>query len=208
MSRWALASSLPEIPVPVFVGALVVSLSLGVFRPRVALAAALLALPALMLTATRLRDLHALPVTLTAAAAAAVLAVGAARSMRRSASRTRTSSVSSSLLSRTFVGELKVQSVGQRVAAALVWSLCAFLVQPVALLLMVAIDPAGLDECAAVATSVGVQRAHVAIGCLAVAVPLAIAIWRIRGWLLAAAVVQCGLYGLVWAAFLGGSQNC
>ncbi len=88
-----------------------------------------------------------------------------------------------------------------------VWLPVFLATQFVALFAVGTLEPAGFDRCEAMPSST-TQTVQAAIAGVAVVVAVALALWRLRGWLLVAALVPTAFASFVWLILLGGSQSC
>ena len=78
--------------------------------------------------------------------------------------------------------------------------------QVVAFFVVLALDPAGFDSCDQ--ANAGHRLGQAVIAGVSIVGLLALAIWRLRRWSLAVAVVAVALSTLGWIWLLGSEQSC
>lgn len=100
-----------------------------------------------------------------------------------------------------------MQLVNERSFLVLVWAPVFAMAQFIAFIAVLALDPAGFDACDLTASS-GPRLVQAGIAGVAIAGPVALAFWRLRGWRLLAALVPVAFSALLWAWLLDGSQSC
>lgn len=97
--------------------------------------------------------------------------------------------------------------LNERSFLVLVWMPAFVGLQITGFAIVLALDPAGFDACDPSASS-GPRPVQAGIACLAVGASVALAIWRLRGWRLLAALAPTALAVQVWLWLLGDSQSC
>lgn len=95
--------------------------------------------------------------------------------------------------------------VVKRLGNPLAWWLVFLSTQFAAFFVVLALDPAGFDPCD---PSVGPRPLQRTIGGAVVGGAFALAVWRLRRWHLAAALVATTASGLAWVWLLGPQPTC
>lgn len=100
-----------------------------------------------------------------------------------------------------------MQLVSNRAFYFRVWWPAFLIAQFVALVIVGSLEPEGFDRCTAMPSPTA-QTVQAAIAGIAVVGVVLLAVWRLRCWLLVAALVPAGLAAFVWWVLLGSSRNC
>jgi hypothetical protein len=105
------------------------------------------------------------------------------------------------------VGADHLQMVTEQPREAFRWWLVFLVTQATVFFVVLALDPAGLDQCEP-GTPAGPRPLQASIAGAAVVGALVLAVWRLRRWHLVAALPAVALSGLAWMVLVGAEQSC